>query len=93
MKVLKAVSGPRDCTIVEAMLHVANCEYEYKKAHRVFEDKARTHQERVSALLRMMKARELADAWKEVREDIWNKGGYDVHCKNKTGQRMDRHIV
>lgn len=73
MKKLVHASGPRDSSLMEVTLHIANLGYQIKCDREIFEDKKQTNQARLDALERMHKGIELLSRWKEVRQDIIKK--------------------
>ena len=73
MKTLKKVAGPRDCKLVEVTIHIANLGFQIKQDRKIFEDRRQTHEARQEAHTRMVKAMELMNKWKEVRNEILQK--------------------
>lgn len=70
MKTLKAVKGPRDSSLVDVTLHIANLTYQYRQDLKTSEDIRIPDHVRAEAQGRILRARELLDRWKEVRKDI-----------------------
>ena len=75
MKELVAVKGPRDSSLVEVTLHIANLVHQYREDRKIFENDLLPHEDRNEAARRMCKAQDLLENWKDVRRDILKKGG------------------
>ena len=75
MKELVAVKGPRDLSIVEVTLKIANIAYQYREDRKIFEDTEQDFGTRQAAYVRLCRGKELLCSWKEIRADILKKGG------------------
>ncbi|MBN2324628.1 MAG: hypothetical protein JXQ30_12905 [Spirochaetes bacterium] len=75
MKQLIKCTGPRDMSLVEFTLRIANLAYQYQKDRKVFEDTAHTFEDRQAAYTRMVRAQSMLESYKGVRRDILKKEG------------------
>ena len=81
MKKLEKIKGPRDCSLVDVTLHIANLTYQYRQDRDVFQDERQTHETREEAHNRMSKAKDMCDHWKEIRANILKSTPADKeHC-------------
>ncbi len=75
MKKLQKVTGPRNCSLIEVTIHIANLTFQYREDRKIFEDKKLSHDVKAQAYQRMCRSLELLHNWKEVRKDILKKSG------------------
>jgi hypothetical protein len=87
MKSLQKISGSRSEDVAVVQMHIGNCLYTYRQQRDRFQNIQLSHEERQDAYQKMVKAFELLQNWREVREDILKRRPSDkkqregaLHC-------------
>lgn len=78
MQTLQSAKGPRDCSLMEVVVHIGSLSHQYRNERKIYDCHSLPHDQRAQAFAKMCRLQEMIQSWRDVQRDLVSKSKEEV---------------